>query len=153
MTKFIMGLLLGLILGIGGTAAFLITAQGGDYLVATSPRVRELEATLKQGDSEREWLRHQLRESSDSLTRLESRFVGLSERFDRLGGAAAATSDGGSATSGSGAASGGAGSASGSDATASSGDLAETEEGNAGAEGAPSEPASEPTPEGPSATP
>jgi hypothetical protein len=146
MTKFILGLLLGLILGIGGTAAFLITAQGGDYLVATSPRVRELEATLKQGDSEREWLRHQLRESSDSLTRLESRFVGLSERFDRLGGAAASSAGGGSIAPAAGTASSGTGPASGEN-------VAGSEEESAAAEDAPGEPASEPTPEGPSATP
>ena len=65
MTKFIMGLLFGLILGIGGTAAFLISAQGGDYLVVTSPRVRELEASLKQADQERTWLREQVKNSAD----------------------------------------------------------------------------------------
>lgn len=85
MTKFIMGLLLGLILGIGGTAAFLISAGGGDYLVVTSPRVRELEASLKQGDQEREWLRGQLRDSSQMLVKLESRFIGLATRFEDLG--------------------------------------------------------------------
>lgn len=85
MTKFIVGLLLGLILGIGGTAAFLITAGGGDYLVVTSPRVRELEASLKQADQEREWLRGQLRNSSEMLVKLESRFIGLATRFEDLG--------------------------------------------------------------------
>jgi len=89
MTKFIMGLLLGLILGIGGTAAFLISAQGGDYLVATSPRVRELESSLKQADQERQWLRGQLRESNDVLTKLESRFIALATRFEDLGSHAA----------------------------------------------------------------
>jgi hypothetical protein len=90
MTKFVMGLLLGLILGIGGTAAFLISAQGGDYLVATSPRVRDLESSLRQADQEREWLRGQLRDANDVLTKLESRFVALATRFDDLGSHAAA---------------------------------------------------------------
>lgn len=85
MTKFIMGLLLGLILGIGGTAAFLISAGGGDYLVVTSPRVRELETSLKQADQEREWLRGQLKDSSEVLVKLESRFISLATRFEDLG--------------------------------------------------------------------
>lgn len=89
MTKFIIGLLLGLILGIGGTAAFLISAGGGDYLVSTSPRVRELETSLKQADQEREWLRGQLRDSNEILVKLESRFVALATRFEDLGSQAA----------------------------------------------------------------
>ncbi|MDG2308879.1 MAG: hypothetical protein P8R42_30215 [Candidatus Binatia bacterium] len=89
MTKFIMGLLLGLILGIGGTAVFLISAGGGDYLVVTSPRVRELETSLKQADQEREWLRGQLRDSNQILVKLESRFVALATRFGDLGSQAA----------------------------------------------------------------
>ena len=85
MSKFIMGLLLGLILGIGGTAAFLISAQGGDYLVVTSPRVRELEASLKQADQERTWLREQVKSAADVAMKLESRFVSLATRFEELG--------------------------------------------------------------------
>lgn len=84
MTKFIMGFLLGAILGIGGTSAFLISAHGGDYLMAASPRVRELEASLKQADQEREWLRGQLRDSGEVVTKLESRFVALATRFEDL---------------------------------------------------------------------
>lgn len=87
--KFIVGLLLGLILGIGGTAGFLISAGGGDYLVVTSPRVRELESSLKQADQEREWLRGQLRDSNEILVKLESRFVALATRFEDLGSHAA----------------------------------------------------------------
>lgn len=84
MTRFIIGLLLGLLLGIGGTAAFLITAGGGDYLVATSPRVRELEASLKSADQDRDWLRKRLAEANDVTSRLETRFVALSSRFEQL---------------------------------------------------------------------
>ena len=89
MTKFIVGLLLGLILGTGGTVAFLVSAHGGDYLVVASPRVRGLETSLKQADQEREWLRGQLRDASDVVTKLESRFVALTTRFDDLGSHAA----------------------------------------------------------------
>ena len=90
MTRFIIGLLLGLLLGIGGTAAFLITAGGGDYLIVASPRVRELEASLKNVDQDRQWLRARLEESNESLAKLESRFSGLAARFESMaaGGAA-----------------------------------------------------------------
>ncbi len=84
MTKFIIGLLFGLILGAAGTAFFLISAGGGDYLVVTSPRVRELEGSLKQADQERAWLRDQLRTSTEVVTKLESRFLSLATRFEDL---------------------------------------------------------------------
>lgn len=84
MTRFIIGLLLGLLLGIGGTAAFLITAGGGDYLIVASPRVRELEASLKNVDQDRQWLRTRLEESNESLAKLESRFSGLAARFESM---------------------------------------------------------------------
>jgi hypothetical protein len=89
MTRFTIGFLLGLLLGIAGASAFLITAGGADYFVAASPRVRELETSLKTGDQDREWLRKRLAESSDAMARLESRFVALSSRFESLGEMAA----------------------------------------------------------------
>lgn len=92
MTRFIIGLLLGLLLGIGGTAAFLITAGGGDYLIVSSPRVRELEASLKNVDQDRQWLRTRLDEANESLAKLESRFSGLAARFESIAGTAAAAS-------------------------------------------------------------
>lgn len=84
MTKFIVGLLLGLILGAVGSAGFLVTAGGGDYLVVSSPHVRELQGSLREADRERDWLREQLRASTDAVTKLESRFLGLATRFEDL---------------------------------------------------------------------
>jgi len=104
MTRFIIGLLLGLLIGIGGTAAFLITAGGGDYLVVSSPRVRELEASLKNVDQDRQWLRTRLNEANDALAKLESRFSGLAARFEAMagdsgrGGAAAGSGEAASPT-------------------------------------------------------
>ena len=86
MTKFLIGLLLGLILGIGGAAAFLITAGGGDYFVGASPRVRELEASLREAEQERQWLRGRLSEATEMGNRLESRFIGLATRFEAITG-------------------------------------------------------------------
>jgi len=91
MTKFLIGLLLGLILGVAGASAFLITAGGGDYFVGASPRVRELEASLREADQERQWLRGRLSEATEMGNRLESRFITLAARFEALGGKPAAT--------------------------------------------------------------
>lgn len=84
MSRFIIGLLLGLLLGIGGTAAFLITAGGGDYLIVSSPRVKELEGSLKNVDQDRQWLRARLAEANESLAKLESRFSSLAARFESM---------------------------------------------------------------------
>ncbi|MEO2169604.1 MAG: hypothetical protein ABGY42_16095 [bacterium] len=84
MTKFLIGLLLGLILGAAGASGFLITAGGGDYFVGASPRVRELEASLREGQQERQWLRGRLSAATESASRLESRFLGLAARFEAL---------------------------------------------------------------------
>lgn len=91
MTKFLIGLLLGLILGVAGASAFLITAGGGDYFVGASPRVRELEASLREADQERQWLRGRLSEATEMGNRLESRFITLAARFEALGGKPADT--------------------------------------------------------------
>jgi hypothetical protein len=84
MSRFVIGLLLGLLAGIAGTSAFLIVYGGGDYLVSTSPRVRELEASLHHVDEDRDWLKTRLRESTEATQRLESRFEALAARFERI---------------------------------------------------------------------
>ena len=84
MSRFLIGLLLGLLAGIAGTSAFLIVYGGGDYLVSTSPRVRELEASLRHVDEDRDWLKSRLRESTEATQRLESRFEALASRFESL---------------------------------------------------------------------
>ncbi len=86
MTRFVIGFLIGVILGAAGMGAFLVVGHGSDYFVSASPRVRELEAGLREGQHEREWLRARLTEANDALGRLESRFVGLAQRFESLAG-------------------------------------------------------------------
>lgn len=90
MSRFLIGLLLGLLAGIAGASAFLIVYGGGDYLVSTSPRVRELEASLRHVDEDRDWLKTRLRESTEATQRLESRFEALAARFERISGDALA---------------------------------------------------------------
>lgn len=91
MTRFFIGLLIGLLVGIGGTAAFLITARGGDFLVESSPRVRELEGALVQAEKERAWMSKRLDEFTELVTKLESRFAALAGRFELLSETAPAT--------------------------------------------------------------
>ena len=88
--KFLIGLLLGILVGTAGTAAFLITAGGGDYLVVSSPRVRELEATLRQAERERDGLTKRVDEFASHMAKLESRFISLGARFEGLTGSAPA---------------------------------------------------------------
>jgi hypothetical protein len=85
MTRFVIGLLLGAIVGIAGTAAFLVVYGGADYLVSTSPKLRQLEAELSRSDEDREWLKSRLRDATDVTHRLEARFEALAARFERLG--------------------------------------------------------------------
>jgi hypothetical protein len=93
MTRFTIGLLLGLLLGIAAAVGFLITEDGGDYFVSASPRIRELDSTLKTVVQERELLQKRLDEANASMARLESRFIALSDRFESLGAMAQAGSD------------------------------------------------------------
>lgn len=86
--RFLVGLLLGMIVGIGVTTAFLVAAGGGDYLISVSPRVRELETSLKIASTDRESLRKRLGEADEAMARLESRFSALASRFEVLSGAA-----------------------------------------------------------------
>jgi hypothetical protein len=84
MSRFVIGHLLGLLLGIAATSAFLITAGGGDYLISSSPHVRDLEATVKEADKDRQLMSKRLDQFTDMATRLESRFIALQARFDSL---------------------------------------------------------------------
>ncbi|MFM8410145.1 MAG: hypothetical protein ACKOCT_07690, partial [Alphaproteobacteria bacterium] len=61
--RFLIGLLLGMILGIGATAFFLTTGKGGDYLIFSSPRALEMEARLKASESDRDSFRKRLAEA------------------------------------------------------------------------------------------
>ena len=85
--RFLIGLLLGMILGIGATAFFLTTGKGGDYLIGSSPRVLEMEARLKASGSDRDSFRKRLAEADAALARIEARIGALGAR----GAAAPAT--------------------------------------------------------------
>lgn len=78
--RFLIGLLLGMLVGIGGTAFFLTTGKGGDYLIGSSPRVLEMEARLKASEGDREAVRKRLGEADAALARLEARVAALAGR-------------------------------------------------------------------------
>ncbi|HEY8515977.1 MAG TPA: hypothetical protein VIS07_10735 [Candidatus Binatia bacterium] len=144
MTRFTIGLLLGLLIGIAGTAAFLITAGGGDYLIVTSPRVRELEAALKNVDQDRQWLRERLDEAHDALAKLESRFTALAARFESITSAATGSDAASSGAAGSAAATGEDAAAPTQSPAPTATPLADHGEGGADGAGLETEPADEP---------
>ncbi len=81
--RFLFGLLLGTILGSGATAFFL-SSGGSDYLIATSPRVRQLEEDLHKSDQERQYLTKRLEDFAGLMERLEARFVELENRYGNV---------------------------------------------------------------------
>lgn len=78
--RFLIGLLLGMILGIGATAFFLTTGKGGDYLIFSSPRALEMEARLKASESDRDSFRKRLAEADAALARIEARLGAVGSR-------------------------------------------------------------------------
>ncbi len=78
--RFLIGLLLGIILGIGAAAFFLTTGKGGDYLIGTSPRVVAMEERLKGFEADRDSFRKRLAEADAALARVEARIGTLGAR-------------------------------------------------------------------------
>lgn len=87
--RFLIGLLLGIILGIGAAAFFLTTGKGGDYLIGTSPRVVAMEERLKAFEADRDSFRKRLAEADAALARVEARVGSMTGRATN--GATAAT--------------------------------------------------------------
>jgi hypothetical protein len=81
--RFLFGLLLGTILGSAATAFFL-SSGGSDYLIATSPRVRQLEEDLHKSDQERQYLTKRLEDFTGLMEKLEARFIELEKRFGKV---------------------------------------------------------------------
>ena len=81
--RFFFGLLLGAMVGIGGTAYFF-SAGGGDYLLASSPRVLHLEEDLRRVGQEREQLAKKLEETTALVEKTTEKFTDLERRFQTL---------------------------------------------------------------------
>ncbi|MBI3302477.1 MAG: hypothetical protein HYZ72_10450 [Deltaproteobacteria bacterium] len=83
MLRFLFGLLLGVIAGVGGTAYFFSTG-GGDYLLASSLRVHRLEEDLHRVSQEREQIAKKLEETTALVEKMTGKFDDLERRFQML---------------------------------------------------------------------
>lgn len=81
--RFFFGLLLGAVLGVAGTTYFFSTG-GGDYMMATSPRVSRLEQELRRVAAEREQVVKKLEEATRLIEQMSARFTDLERRFQTL---------------------------------------------------------------------
>jgi len=81
--RFFFGLLLGAMVGIGGTAYFF-SAGGGDYLLASRRRGRHLEEDLRRVGQEREQLAKKLEETTALVEKTTEKFTDLERRFQTL---------------------------------------------------------------------
>jgi hypothetical protein len=76
MLRFLIGLLIGTIVGVVGTAYFFSTG-GGDYLIASSPRVRHLEEALNRANQELERMAKKLEEAAATIEKVSAKFAEL----------------------------------------------------------------------------
>ena len=81
--KTLVGLLLGFILGVGGTV-FMVTSGAGNYIVAANPRVQELEEKIREVVGQREFATRRLEEVARLTERMAARFEDLESRFTAL---------------------------------------------------------------------
>jgi hypothetical protein len=81
--KVLVGFLLGFILGVAGTV-FLVASGAGNYLIATNPRVQELEAKVRDAESQRAFVTRRLEEVANLTERMATRFEELQGRFEAL---------------------------------------------------------------------
>ncbi|MGH7961101.1 MAG: hypothetical protein ACRERD_04650, partial [Candidatus Binatia bacterium] len=81
--RFLFGLLLGAIIGIGGTTYFF-SSGGGDYLLASSQRVQRLEEDLRRAEQGRELTAKKLGGATALLEKMTGKFTDLERRFQTL---------------------------------------------------------------------
>ena len=84
MLRFLFGLLVGVLVGVGGTAYFF-SSGGGDYLINSSPRVLRLEEDLRRLMQEREQLTKEQKEAVERVEdKIGARLKDLESRFQKL---------------------------------------------------------------------
>ena len=84
MFRFLFGLLVGIIIGTGGTGYFFSTAGGGDYLLASSQRVQKLEQELQRVSQERDTVIKKLEDTTMRIQEMAGKFDQLERRFRTL---------------------------------------------------------------------
>lgn len=84
MLRFLFGLLVGVLIGIGGTAYFF-SSGGGDHLINSSPRMLRVEEDLRRVMQEREQLAKEQKETVAGVEdKVETRLKDLESRLQRV---------------------------------------------------------------------
>jgi hypothetical protein len=81
--RFLIGLLVGIIVGVGATAYFFAMG-GGDHLISASPRVLRLEEDLRRVAQERDQITKKLEDTTARIERITTAFSDLERRFQHL---------------------------------------------------------------------
>ena len=83
MVRIFIGLLLGFILGVGGTIQYLSSGHGNLQLM-TTPQVHQLEAQVKQGNEQIEQLTKKLEAAANAMEETAAKFSALEHRVEAL---------------------------------------------------------------------
>jgi hypothetical protein len=78
--RFFFALLLGILIGAGGTA-YLIQSDAGNLLVRRTEVVQDLERRLREMETQRDQLGRQLEDVANRAGRMEQAFTELEKRF------------------------------------------------------------------------
>lgn len=83
MVRILIGLLLGFIVGVGGTIQYLSSGHGNLQLM-TSPQVHQLETQVKQGNEQIEQLTKKLEAAAKAMEETAAKFSALEQRVEAL---------------------------------------------------------------------
>jgi hypothetical protein len=78
--RFLFALLLGIVLGVGGTI-YLIHSGAGDFVIRRTEAVQDLERRQREVELQRDQLARQLEDVVARAARMESSFTELERRF------------------------------------------------------------------------
>lgn len=85
--RFLMGLLLGILIGVGGVW-WLMSSGAADFMLRTSHYVQDLERRVEEFDAQRAQLGRQLEDVEGRLTKMAEGYEALERRFQELAAAA-----------------------------------------------------------------
>jgi hypothetical protein len=83
MARLLVALLLGLILGAAGMFV-LLNSGAGDFFIAASPRVQELQRRLQDVELQRDTMTRRLEEFTAFMERIEKSYGAITDRFEGI---------------------------------------------------------------------
>jgi hypothetical protein len=81
--RIFIGLLIGFMVGVGGTIQYLSSGSGNIQLM-TSPQVHQLEEQVKQGNAQIEQLTRKLEAAAEVMDKTAAKFTALEHRIETL---------------------------------------------------------------------